>query len=83
MKEESSFQGDLKDLELVLTTAYDFGDGEVYFFIAHVDSAEPIAVNPEEAAEHEWFTIEDALQLNAFDATRKFLRYLKDYIDQS
>ena len=76
LKEEAnvSISDDLFQFEI--TTEYDFGEGEVHFYTAKLNGETQIKFDESEIKDWQWISIDDALTLQMFPATRKFLNYL-------
>ncbi|MBT8226973.1 MAG: NUDIX hydrolase [Dactylosporangium sp.] len=72
--EEAKLSLELHELEPVATESYDFGEGTVHFFQAHIDSErDSLKFNEQEILEHRWLAVNDAVRLDTFPATQAFL----------
>ena len=71
VSEETSLGLTADDLEYEITADYDFGCGKVYCYSARIDSDEPVSFSRREVVEHRWFSLEEALQVDSFPATKR------------
>ena len=63
-------------LQHEITTDYDLGNGKVYFYSTKQEVDESTWFDSKEIVEHKWFTLEEALNLTVFPATKRFLTHL-------
>ncbi len=71
--EEMGVQFPPNQLTLHLTTDYDFGEGKVFFYVAHLpDDCHP-KFDPGELLEWKWFRKDELVSVQTFPATSKFL----------
>jgi 8-oxo-dGTP pyrophosphatase MutT (NUDIX family) len=77
VKEEASLELPADAFNFELTTGYDFGSGKVHFYTAKVDAKELTKFDPSEIKCWQWVSLQDALSLPTFPATKKFLTHLQ------
>lgn len=82
LREELGLDLPREALRPSLTMPYDFGQGTVHFFVAEVSSATQFAVNQQEIVGWRRFSVEEAVQLPTYPATRHFLQHLGAELDQ-
>jgi 8-oxo-dGTP pyrophosphatase MutT (NUDIX family) len=76
VKEEVNISLSKDVFKFEITTQYDFGEGEVYFYTARLDKGLNLEFDDDEIKSWQWFLIKDALLLQMFPATKKFLEHL-------
>lgn len=65
-----------EDFKHHITTNYDFGIGNVYFYTALVPNNLELSYNSEELVEWRWMTPNEVSGLQMFPATQKFIQHL-------
>lgn len=76
VKEETGIELDNNQIIFEIETEYDFGEGTVFFYSATVDRLTTINFDTKELSEWGWFKFDEAIKLNMFPATEKFLNHL-------
>ena len=77
VKEELDITLDPKELKFVITVPYDFGEGSIHYYSAHLSKDAELQVDEGEIAELRWFPLREAKELSIYDALRTFLSELE------
>lgn len=83
VREETGVELAYRDLKFELATNYDFGSGTVYFFSLRLPSGVKLSFDAGEVLEWRWFTLDQALNLQVFPATRQFIDHLLRVLNRS
>lgn len=66
------------DLSHVVDLPYDFGEGTIHCYVGHWEGeTRDLTIDPNEVAEIAWFTLDEARQLQSFQATKTLLQMLE------
>lgn len=69
-------------LQPSLETPYDFGQGTVHFFVAHLPEMADLDIDDHEILEMSRFKVSEAIKLPAYPATKRFLEHLGRQLDE-
>lgn len=76
LQEETGIRLQPDDFRFILMTPYDFGEGEVHFFIAQLPNNASPVFHAEEIHEWAWYPLTATNGLRMFPATERFLEHL-------
>lgn len=76
IEEETGLALDVAGFKHAITVDYDFGEGKVHFYTCHIARSSPLRMNEAELEAWKWYSVADALALDSFPATGKFLNFL-------
>lgn len=76
IKEETGLVLEISSFKHAITVDYDFGEGNIHFYTCCIARSSPLTMNQTELEAWRWYTVAEALALDAFPATSKFLNFL-------